>query len=286
LSLSWAAYGEDTKEGTALQLGKEAVVRSAPESDAPPLGRLPTGTILTSRGVKKGKFILVDVELENDESLEGWINVSTLKETDNDEVTEDTKPKSVPATVRKRKHTVQVPQDELSVLKRDPTFVYGLQLGANYSFITTNQNSYLYQNPGFAAHLEAGLFLTREIPLMLQVGYSVISGVSASDSASNISFGFLDIAVIPTLVADPFEFFAGVQYSLGIGINSLPLPAGVAITSPSQLSSVWALGGVGYRIPLGYYSQLAFRLKYSMSFIQNPFAFQTITACVALEFRG
>ncbi len=93
------------------------------------------------------------------------------------------------------------------------------------------------------------------------------------------------MALVPTLIVRPFEFFAGIQYAFGLGISYLPSSV-TTVQTASNLSAMGVQGGLGYRINVGYLTDLSIRLRYELSLQQTPFVLQAVGLLLAIEFEG
>lgn len=228
------------------------------------LGKLPTGSIVKVLERKMGGFVLVEVELEEG-NLTGWVKTDALE-----------KPVNQPQPSK-----ILIPKDEGLLIRREPVFLFGFHLGGSLGFIQTDVST-AYSGPGFVGGGIAGIFLAPRLPLRFEVSYSLVNGTA--DDNLDLSFGFLDFALIPAYQFDSFELFGGFQYSFGLGVKDIP--RGVVLPSASDLSSVWGQLGAGYRIRLGYFTTVLIRLRYCTSFQRSPFVFNVISLVTAIEFQG
>ncbi len=280
-----------------LRVNTQIDLRSEASDSSDSLGRIPAGTFVKPYSQREEGFRKVSVELEGGETLDGWIREEALQIRTSQGARGSRTPADLPDLEhpdRVEKHDrVVVPQDEAILLHRNPTFLYGLEGGMNYGIVkvANDTSGTSYAGLGFVGGGYIGLFLTPTLPIRLEVMLSQINGTSnyavagsTTGTGVNYGFNFLDVAVIPTLLVHPFEFFAGLQYAFGLGLSYAP--PGVNINGAGDLSSLGVQGGVGYRFNIGYNTDLSLRLRYELSFQQTPFVLQAIGLLIAIEFQG
>lgn len=280
---------------------KRTDLRKRPADDSPSLGRIPKGTIVTLTGERQNGFVAVEVELEEG-SIEGWLPKDTLNKAarnelppvEGDEASEklpvrrrsDVEPDEEDEEVLIRPRSrMRVPKDEGLLLRRDPLFIYGLQVTGGLSMQVPDYTTEEYMGPAFGAGAHAGYFLTRNLPVRAEVGYLL---QSSSDSTGNsISIGFLEFAGSVSYMIDEFEIFGGAQYLYGLSFGEAAPPAlNKLIVGPEDFSSIYIMGGLGYRIPVSDVTSLNLRGRYSFSFLRAPIGFSLFTLQAFLEFRG
>jgi len=242
------------------------------------VGTLPSGAIVTSKGQQRGTWVLVGVELESGDLVEGWLDRSSVdgdvKELESLNNVDEKKKMSI------RTGRVVIPEDEGLLLRREHTFLYGLHLGGNYGIMQSEQFDYTGISATGGGYV--GIFLTPTIPLRFEVSLTQFKGTSPDDP-TQLGFNFLDVAVVPAYQIQRFELFAGLQYSFGLGLNEVP--SGITLNSARDVSSVGFQAGAGYRAPIGG-ADFVVRARYTGLFISNPFTFQGISLLLGLEFRG
>lgn len=283
--LSCPGYAEDNS-GSAAQVVREVHLKKDPSEDAPSLGRLPRGTILTLKGDRRNGFAEVGVELEQG-SVEGWIRIDALnrrargedveEESDSvriEEEEEDAEPRP------RRKKKIAVPQDEGLLLRRDSSFFYGLQAGGNFGILASETTDYM--GPGFMAGAHIGFFLDRNIPLRFEVGYLSLSGTAEDDT--QISIGFLESSVAFSYFIEQFELFGALSYAYGMNVSNLPTD--LLSFEAADFSKLFGGGGIGYQFSLGEVTDLTLRARYMISFGQDPVMFQTFALQFYFSFRG
>lgn len=226
--------------------------------------------------------MFVEVELEQGDTLEGWITQDSL-DRQVEEVDSLTNPEKKRPKIRSGK--IHVPEDESLLLRRESTFFYGLSAGGNYSFLQTQFSNAFYSGVGFTAGGHIGTFLTKEFPFRFETSFTKLTGSSATDTTGlTLDFNFLDLAVLPSFVLlNTVEIFGGLQYSLNLGVGDTP--QNIAVTS-GDLSTFGFQCGAGYRFNIAYQTELAVRAKYYISFIKYPFSYQSISLLVALDIQG
>lgn len=261
--------------GTARRLVKESELRLGPSKKSKAKGLLPKGTILLVTGEAENGFLPIRVELE-DSTEEGWVRENSV---DLESDGEEPEPEVVE---RPRPKKLVIPQDEGILIRRDPSFFYGGQAGLVWSVIDIETDPLTYVGPGFMAGLQAGTYLQNNIPVRLELSYTAVGGNDANEI--HAGFGLFDIAGSASYQWDPFEVFLTLQYSMGIGI--LDLPARTAILEASEVSTLWVLGGVGYRFNFGGITSVVVRGRYGRSIATSPVGFQTFSLLAYLEVRG
>ncbi len=138
-------------------------LRSEPAAESDSLGRIPAGTLVQLQPQKEEGYRRVTMELETGETLDGWVKESALaprvskvkskkrgladagesdsaneaesEPTDNDDAADSNAPNLHPKKEQEKPEKVVVPQDEALLLRRAPTFLYGLEGGMNYGIV-------------------------------------------------------------------------------------------------------------------------------------------------------
>lgn len=234
------------------------------------------------------------MELERG-TLEGWIrsDLLGLEEQDREKearaaekqkkaISEKAPLEEVPTTTAKKGRRRRIPQDESLLFRRTPSFFYGVEAGPTFSIINAIGNS--FSGIGVVAGADAGFYLGDDLPLRIEILYNLLSGVDGS--GNQVSFGFLDIGASLAYHLNSFEFYGRLSYGLGISVSNLPGSLGSSFTSVTDLSSVWAGAGVGYRFTVSAMTKITARLNYSLSFLQSPFSFQTIGLIFLFDLQG
>lgn len=275
------------EEGTAI-LRREADLRKESRADAESLGLLPRGTIVKLNGDSAGSFTPVVVEVEEGE-LTGFIATSALrlsvpKPKPVEEVTDEEKKPSKRGTRQTKRRAPYVPRDEQALLRREPSFSYGILAGAHYSMLALEDvpdDTYGGMGTTLGAHLS--LFLDPSFRLRGEVAYTTHGGAAADETVAG--FGFMDFAVLGEFLFRPaFLLFGGLQYSFGAGIRELSNT--IPIRSASDLNSFWLQLGAGYRFSLGEMTYLSLRGRYQGSLSVSPVQFYSFGVAAYLEIQG
>lgn len=274
--------------GNVSTTRRETEVRKEPYPDAESLGILPAKSLVTLTGEEKGKFVEVEVELEEG-SLTGWIESKVLskKETEENQEGGDEEKTIIKARKpKKKKKAVAVPSDEGILLGRTPTFSYGFLVGGHFDFLSveTPQNS--LRGYGFLGGGSLSFVLDPNFRLRTEVDYSVHSGVTETDKL--LSLGFLNISATGEIpIGSQFYILAGLQYSFGIGIdNTDTVVSAQSVAAASDVSGIWGLAGLGYKFPLGEISNLSIRGRYAGAFLTTPIGFHTFGLQAVWEIDG
>jgi hypothetical protein len=275
--------------GIAAELKQDAELYREPSLTAPSAGKLPKGTILTLAGERKGDFVSVQVELVDGEAS-GWVKASALADStaDSDEETPDRDalaPKAGTKTKTKLeppKKKPFLPKDESLLLRRDPSFLYGIFGGPSFHIVDSQFTNLVYMGVGFHAGGYAGIFLDRSATLKFQVHYTAPGGTA--EDGSTVSMRLLDIALLGEIFWKQVRLFGGFSYALGLGFGELPLAW--ALNSSKDLSSPGLVLGLGYALPVSDILNLIPRFYYSFSFVRSPVGFQHMGLSLALEFQG
>jgi hypothetical protein len=282
-SLAWAG---DQPE---LRLKRQVELKRGPSKDAETLGVLPVNTIAGDQQGKTGEYKLISVELADGQLLDGWVPVDSV------EPLRRRRPAEEDDAAPKKKDKIYVPPDEAILLRRNPTFTYGVQAGGNFSMIQTSISTGYSNGLGFMGGGYVGFFLDPNIPVRIEgnvlqangaLDYSAVAGAATTSTATTQSYGFnfFEIGIVPALRTGDFEFFAGLTYQFGLGLGFVP--TGITLNSASDLSSLGIEAGAGYRLKLSNETYLGLRLRYQTNFQRSPFAFNNIGFVVALEFEG
>jgi hypothetical protein len=268
---------------------RETELRKEPYVDSESLGLLPAKSIVTLTGEQKGKYVQVEVELEEG-VVQGWIESKSLakkevSEGENSE--EDAERKVIKVRKAKKKHkTVPVPNDEGILLGRQPTFSYGFFGGGHLDFISVQDPQDSLAGYGFLGGATLSFVLDPSFRLRTEVDYSVHSGTNSTEKL--LSFGFLDISATGEIpLGGAFYVLGGFQYSLGIGLdNSDSVVSATSVAAASDVSGFWGLAGVGYKFSIGETSSLSLRARYAGAFMATPVGFHTFGLQAVWEIDG
>ena len=261
---------------------KEAHIRMEPSLAAQSLGRLPEGSMVLVSGEERDGYLAVKVELEDNTTKQGWMLSSALSyDLPGDNVNvgsarvqrkfpkEPTEPETSGEVLRPGRR-LRIPKDEGLLLRRQPTFFYGMHLGSNYSFITSTSN--YYTDPGYAVGAQVGMYLASVIPVRIQMGYGVVRGTASNGSGFDL--GFFDTAVHAAYLMGPGEFSLGLLYAYGASVSTLPTE--IKIQIPADLSSLYICAGAGYGFFLSELAKATLRLTARYSLQQLPLAIQVV----------
>lgn len=290
LLLSTAAQAKSGMSGTAARLSKDALLREDASIEAPKLGRLPSGTILLIQGEEKDGFIPVEVELEDGRVLRGWITAEAFSNEDPDNLEETTaaplepKKKRVPTEEKKEtqeKKRIQLPKDEILLLRREPSFSYGVEVGPHIGFMAPLDLP-VYSGFGITTAALLAIYLKPNVSVQVDGGYSTYSATQSDNTA--ISLGFMDFSGAVHYFFEPFFLLGGLQYSFGLSLTELP--STVKVDGARDLSHLSLLLGVGYRWQVGDVSFFHTQLQYTYSFQQGPIQLQKVVFLVGVSFSG
>lgn len=290
----------EAKAGTAAQIIRAVDLRKRSEDDSASLGRLPKGTIVSLTGEIKNGYVAVEVELEEG-SISGWVprtalnrqarenlpeDPRSMKEDEDEEIKRpkrsDESDDEEPVVIRPRSR-IKVPKDEGLLMRRDPSFFYGVHVGGGAAILNASAvTGDMFVGPAIVAGGQVGYHISRNIPVRLELSYLSVSG--SEPQGQSMSFGFADIGGYVSYFIDDFEVFAGASYAYGISVGDLPKQ--ILNNTAPDFSSLFFAGGVGYKINLGEVTDLVLRVRYNVSFMRDPLATQTIQAIGYLEFRG
>lgn len=278
------SLAEEFAGGNAAELATEAKLLRGPQGDSQAIGRLPKGTILTLMGESKGRWVKVEVELV-DGVEQGWIEQKAIKVSSVEDV-EESGPSG--AKILKRiKKKKRLPDDEIAVLKREAAFNYGIYGGVNYGILASAYEAPLYQGLGVQGGGFFGYFLSPEMTLGAEFGFTQLSGSQAQTGNSNsVKSGtarLLDIAGVFEYFYRSFRFFGAVQYSLGIALADFPVNQP---PNASDVSGLWIKAGVGYSLALTDVANLVAKAFYGVSFNRTNIGFQNFGVSAYLEFKG
>ncbi|MEZ4752124.1 MAG: SH3 domain-containing protein [Bdellovibrionota bacterium] len=274
----------------------ETDLRQRPTADSRVKGRLPDGSIVIVIGKQRGDYQMVEVELEDGSALDGWVNMNALqllggagKRGDADAE----KPR------RRSRSRMVLPQDESLLLRRKPSFFFGVNVGGNFAIIQPAQpvNPGTYTGLGLLAGAYAGFYLQDNIPVRIELNYLQMNGLdpniaSAADStlADFLTYGFMEVAIVPALTFSTLEIFAGIGFALGISIGDTPNGfqpnPGEEITAASDLSSLSGQVGAGVSFELNRDTQMAIRGRYTIHIDTSPILFMGFGVVASLQLRG
>ena len=282
------------KSGDVAKVVEDVELKEEPDEDAPGYGWLRKGTIVTFGGEQRNGFLSVIVEQE-DEDLRGWIIASSMDEETRTGGYETNRPEKKekekgPRKFIESKRRIRVPKDEGILMRGDRNFFYGLHGGGNYNIIQVVDDPNMYLGWGFSAGANIGFYFSRNVPFRFEVAYTLVQGIEQNGDGTLLQFGFLDVGAMMQYVITSFELFGGLQYSFGMSIGGdhqgVPVLNPDNLPSPFDLSSIYGVGGIGYRMKVGEMTNLILRVRYAISFLLTPIAVQQIGLYLYLEIGG
>jgi len=276
---------------------RPADLRKDADENAPLLGRVPKGSVVRYQGKAKNGFVEVEVELVQG-SVSGWLPVmaapkrfqDTTSGGDGDDEDKQDKLRRSDETeeneaVYRPSRRVKVPSDEGILLRREPTFFYGVQAGGGASILDAGVVSADYfMGPAILAGGHVGYFLSRAIPVRFEINYNLQSGSEPTQKIAPISIGLVHVGASISYLLEQFEVFGGLSYGFGVSVSDIDPK--IKIAGPQDFSSIFFNVGAGYIFNLSDITNLAFRLRYDVSFNRAPVGFQSIVGMIYLEFRG
>ena len=271
-------------------------LRKGPDESSAVLGRIPKGTVVKYSGKAKGEFLEVEVELTQG-SVEGWIPIFAVPSRVRDEagVSDDDGPSASgeprrsepdePTDSYRPLRRVKIPNDEGILMRREPSFFYGVQAGGGVSILSAPAvSANFFMGPSIFAGAHAGYFLSRVVPVRFEVNYNLMNGSDPLGAIKSISIGFLQVSGAISYYLEQFELFGGVGYGLGISVNDIDPK--IKINSAMDFSGLFFNAGMGYLVPLSDISNLAIRVRYDFGFNQVFVGAQSVSGMLYLEFRG
>jgi len=282
--------------GDIVSTRRETELRKEPYPDAESLGILPVKSIVTLLGEEKGRFVQVEVELEEG-SLTGWVEISVVRrkkkaeeESPEPEVAEEEPAKKVIPVKKyqskKKKKRIAIPQDEGLLLKRDSTFSYGAVVGGHLDMIRVEVPESDFSGNGFSLGATVSFVLDPNFRLRTELVYSNHSGIDSNERM--VAMGFMDLSALGEVpLTTSFSIFGGIQYSFGIGLDNEA--QGIdpqTLETASELSGFWAQGGLGYRFSVGEQSYLTLRGRYAGALMTSPLAIHTFGLQLVWEIEG
>jgi hypothetical protein len=275
--------------GDVTTTRRETELRKEPSVDAESMGILPAKSLVTLNGEQKGKFIGVDVELEEG-TVSGWIDSSVIKKAVvADEEIEQVQPERKVIKVRKSKKgksKIAIPKDESVLLRRDPTFSYGAVVGGHLESMSVESTGEALSGNGLSAGVSLSFLIDASFRLRTELTYTSHSGMDSNDRLLGVSF--MDVSALGELpLSESFFVFGGFQYSFGLGVDNLDLAVPAAdLGAASELSGPWAQLGVGYRFSVAEMSYLSLRARYMGAIVTSPLSFHTFGLQAVWEIEG
>lgn len=261
-------------------MSQETILYNGPTTNSGAVGKLPKGTVLIFLGEKEAGFVFVRVELVDGEA-QGWVRGKTIQSASAEETKKLEKGSQSPLLKKGPLRRGAVPPDEALLLRRVPTFLYGLYLGGSLNIINTEFTEDLFNGVGFSGGGHLGFFLSKDLILGGDIGYTLTNG---SNADGNVSFGLFDVGMHLDYSIDRFVITGGLLYSFGIGIGNIPRK--ITIGSASDVSGLWGTVGAGVRFPVTEVVSFVLKGRYGVSFTRAPIGFQTLGAFGCLEVKG
>jgi len=271
---------------------RETELRKDAFPDSESLGILPAKSIVTLTGEERGNFVEVEVELEEG-IVTGWIDSLAIrkkivKEETVEEEEDDSQKKvlKVRKGKRKKKRRIPVPEDEGVLLRRDPTFSYGITAGGQLDMLSIEEPVGDAKGSGFTFGAGLSFLLDPSFRLRTELSYSNQSGMDTNGRF--LSVGFFDIAALGEIpLGGDFFALGGIQYSMGLSLDNEDAAVNTKfLTEASELSGIWGQLGAGYRFPLGEQVYMSIRAKYAGSLMRSIVGFHTFGLQAVLELEG
>ncbi len=290
------AYSIDLPTGSAARLLRSTALRSEASAISKSVGRLPSSTLVLVKGEEKNGFLPVQIELEDDETVQGWVAVDALttgREGVDRENIEDARRLAFDEPSG-RKLRIRIPKDESVLFGRKPSFYYGLQVGPHYNFMQASDGS-AASGFGLEAGGLVGIFVTPEIPVRMELGYAMLSGArddasaagtttSTTTTTKNTSLGFVNTSLVGAYRFDRLEIHLGAQYAYGISVSDIPGPT--QATTASEISAYNVIIGGGYYAPIGDVTGLSIQLRYTGSITHGPLSLHQFGLLLGLNLNG
>lgn len=239
------------------------------------VGKLPAGTIVRYRGERIAQLASVEVELEIG-WVTGWVTDSELDFGQPDAVAGFT---NVP--IRQK-----IPSDEAILLRREPTFLYGIYGGSNWGMMTPFDAS-TYSGLGFSVGGRIGWFLNLKTSLDLLVDYSMFNGkrLSTHNVSDSVSFGYCHVlaAVAYRINAIELSALGGVAFGLSVPDT---LPSTITLESSNDLTSPAFGVGVSYRFETSNYARIVTGVQYRIHALSSPLLVHSVLASAGIFFEG
>lgn len=284
--LSFGVQAEFSPSDAVVTL-KETEVRREPYPDSESLGILPVKSLVTLTGDERSGFTEIIIELEEGD-LTGWVETSAVK---NDEIVEEEEPvkKKYIQVRRKRKRrrrVIDVPVDEGVLLGRKTTFSYGALLGFHLDQLSIEDPEGTATGNGITGGISLSFVLDPSFKFRPEITYSSHAGIDENDRL--ISFSFFDIAALGEFpINKDFFIFAGLQYSMGTGLdNSENAVSPLILEESSEVSGLWGQLGAGYKFSVGENSFLSLRANYRGAFMISPVGFHVFGIQALFEIEG
>ncbi len=248
---------------------------------------MPKGTIVTQKGERKDRYHHIEVELE-DGVVDGWVAEEALSEASrgNDpdkKVAKDEDEEEVPRERVRPSNRLRVPKDEGLLLRREQSFFYGLHIAPELSILTTDLSPDVYTGFGYSVGAHIGIFSGPSLAFHVETNYTMVQGIG-NTNGKQLQFGFFDVNAQVRYLIERFEVGGGIQYSMGLSFNDIPPELGYA--TPMDMSTLFGLVTVGYRLSMNEVLTIALRARYGMSFTRAPVAIQRIGFDAFFEFGG
>ncbi len=262
------------------------------------IGRVPKGTVVKYSGKAKGEFLEVEVELTQG-SVQGWIPLFAVPRRVREDAGVSDSQSSGPDTRPEIRRTeedqleesyrpirrVKIPSDEGILIRREPSFFYGIQAGGGVALMSAPAvSSNFFMGPAIYTGAHVGYFLSRVVPIRFEVNYALMSGTEPTGKINPISIGFIQTGVSISYYLDQFELYGGASFGLGVSVNDIDPK--IKIATPMDFSGAFFHAGIGYLFPLGDISNLAIRIRYDYGGNQSFVAPQAVSGLIYLEFRG
>jgi hypothetical protein len=199
---------EEFSGGSAAELAVGTLFLRGAQKDAEVIGRLPKGTVLTLLGESEGGWVKVEVELINGVE-QGWVEESAIKGSEQQEIDDN---QSRPKTKKKKnKKKTQLPEDELAVIKREPSFSYGVYAGGNYGILSPAYEEVALQGIGGQAGAFISWYLSRDYSLGVELGVTQLNGKESQPAdpvtAKSGMARLFDISAVFEYLYKRFRFF-------------------------------------------------------------------------------
>ena len=243
-------------------------------SNSKVIGKLPTGTTVRFKGSKVPPLVQIEVELESG-WVTGWLTESVL----------DFEGRAAEKAIEvKSKKPPGVPVDEISLVQREPIFLYGFYGGSNYGLAAPVQGG-SFVGSGLLIGARAGFYFDKQSLFEVRIDYEEVGGANYGVNGGRGSFGYFNILALYTRRLAPIElnFLGGVAFGLSVPDSLTPSRD---ITSPGDLTSPVIGAGAETHFQITELVLLQLGLQYRFHLLITPALVQSLVFHVGFSIVG
>ena len=222
------------------------------------------------KGSRVSSLANIEVELETG-WVSGWVAENVLDFEGKEKILE----------VKQKKATI--PIDEINLVQREVTFLYGFYGGSNYGLLAPAQGG-SYAGSGLLIGAKAGFYFDKQTTFEGRIDYEEVGGINYGTGGGRGSFGFCNILAIYTRRLAPIELNLVGGVALGLSVPDSLVSR--AITGPGDLTSPVIGAGAEKHFQMSELVLVQLSVQYRFHLLITPALVQSLTFSIGLSIVG